>query len=84
VARPNAIDRVTDRESDPKTGPERAGHTERERNGAAGQRPDVSADLRSDHRHSLQRRVQELVLKAGIALEHETKNRCEHQQQRKN
>ena len=50
---------------------------------AAGQRPMSPADLRSDHGHALQRRVEQLSLDARIALEHETENRCEHKQQRK-
>jgi hypothetical protein len=79
---PGAIDRGADRERDAQPGPQRADQANREGHTAACERPDVSTDLRSDHGHSFQRRVQEMVLKGGIALEHKPEDRREYEQQR--
>jgi hypothetical protein len=79
---PGAIERGADCERDAQPGPQRADQANREGHAAACERPGVSTDLRSDHGHSFQRRVQELVLKGGIALEHEPEDRREYEHQR--
>jgi hypothetical protein len=76
------IERAAERQRSPESRPDGARQSNPEGNATPGERPDVAAQLGSDHGHQLQRRVEDLLLEGRIASKCETKHRDERQEQR--
>ncbi len=74
------LKRVLGRVGDAHAGEQREHDADHERGGAAGER--VQFELVADDRNLPERAVEDLVLLAGVALQHEAEDRDEHEQQR--
>jgi hypothetical protein len=72
---------LSDREHHAEAGPDRANGPNRQRKPTSSQRVDVASDLVAHDRQVRERRVQHVVLEVRIAVQQESEDRDERQQQ---